>query len=278
MGSKANKSNNPEEKKSLENFLNNELISKEIVNDCYTNYDSYNNTFCTFKSINNIFYLIYATKDKSIIFMNLINNQKLNEVKEAHNEEILSFRHYLDENNNKDLLMSLSRYNLKLWDVNNNFECKLELSKESYLSSAYFLNDKNQIYIATAYFESALKSKPITIFDLNGNKVKEINDSKEGKFYIEVYNKNAKNYIITANSGSSISYDYNKNKVYNVYSDGDSNYHSSVLVTNDNKIIISSKDRTLKIFNFNSGKLLHRIENKYEDQFYRHAYGIMNIS
>ena len=94
MGSKANKANNVEEKKSLENLLNNELTSKEIVNDCYAYYDSYNNSFCTFKSINNIFHLIYSTKDKSIIFMDLINNQKLNEVKEAHNEEISSFRHY----------------------------------------------------------------------------------------------------------------------------------------------------------------------------------------
>ena len=174
----------------------------------------------------------------------------------------------IDETNNKYLLMSLSRYNLKIWDINNNYECKLELSKESFLSSACFLNDKNQIYIATAYFESAIKSKPITIFDLNGNKVKEINDSNEGKFYIEVYNKNSKNYIITANSGSSISYDYSKNKVYNVYTDGDIKYHKSILVTNDNKLIISSEDGTLKIFNFNSGKLLKKIENKSDDKFY----------
>lgn len=266
MGSKASKNNSNEDIKSLDNLIKNGLESKELVNDCYSYFDSYNHSCCAFKSIDNIFYLIYATKEKSIIFMNLITTQKLNEAKEAHDEDILCFRHILDEINKKDFVMSVSSNSIKIWDINNNGECKQEIKeKYFYLSSACFLKDKNQLYIVTSHFESALKSKPISVFDLNGNKIKEINDSNEGKFYIEVYNKNSKNYIITANSGSSIAYDYSKNKIYNVYRDESTLYHKFLIPTKDNKLIISCEDQTIKVFNFSSGKLLIKIEEKYNN-------------
>ena len=52
------------------------------------------NTFIVFKSINNIYYLIYYTQEKSIISYNLITYQKINEIK---NQDATNFRHYLDK-------------------------------------------------------------------------------------------------------------------------------------------------------------------------------------
>ncbi len=53
-----------------------------LVNDsyCYYNLD---NTFTTFKSIDDILYLIYSNKINSIIFYNLVTFQKINEIKKS---------------------------------------------------------------------------------------------------------------------------------------------------------------------------------------------------
>ena len=66
-------------------FLN--ILSK----DSYSYYDI-DNSFCVFKSINNIFYLIYANEYNSIISYNIIDNKKLIEIK--------NFDNNYGENNN----------------------------------------------------------------------------------------------------------------------------------------------------------------------------------
>ena len=63
-----------------------------IINDSYANL-RIDNTFSVFNSNNNILYLIYATKNKSIICYNLNKFIKINEIKNAHSEYITNFRH-----------------------------------------------------------------------------------------------------------------------------------------------------------------------------------------
>ena len=76
--------------------------------------------FSAFKSINNIIYIIYANIYKSIISYNLIENKKINEIKNDHENEITGFRYYLDKINKRDLIISISGIdiNLKLWNIN----------------------------------------------------------------------------------------------------------------------------------------------------------------
>ena len=57
---------------------------KDLTNNSYCKYWN-DNTFSLFKSINNIFYIVYADKFYSIIFLNLTTNQIINEIKHAHN-------------------------------------------------------------------------------------------------------------------------------------------------------------------------------------------------
>ena len=83
------------------------------------------NTFTVFKSnFDNIIYLIYANENKSIISYNLIERKKINELANAHNNNITNFRYYLDKEKKRDLLISISSddRNLKLWNINN-LEC-----------------------------------------------------------------------------------------------------------------------------------------------------------
>ena len=103
---------------------------KDLTNNSYCGY--YNdNTFSLFKSINNIFYVVYADQFYSIIFLNLTTNQIINEIKHAHNNNITYFNHYFDDINKRDLLISLSEEDndLKLWNINN-FECLLSIQKQ----------------------------------------------------------------------------------------------------------------------------------------------------
>ena len=103
---------NPSDLKNI-NFI------KNLTNDSFA-YQDLDNTFCVFKSIYDIFYLIYSNKNRSIIAYNLIDNVIMNQIKNAHNEYISNFRNYQDIFNELDLLISISckDNNIKLWNIN----------------------------------------------------------------------------------------------------------------------------------------------------------------
>ena len=91
-----------------------------MINDSDSFLPSDNN-LCVFKSNDDILILIYAKKNCSIISYNLINNQIIIEIKNAHNDYISNFRHYMDNINKRDFILSLSPIdnNIKLWNIKN---------------------------------------------------------------------------------------------------------------------------------------------------------------
>ena len=241
---------------------------KDLTNDSYAL--DLDNIFCVFKSIDEIIYLIYSNEEGSIISFKLIDNKKINEIKNAHNFYITNFRHYLDIKNQRDLILSLSSddSNIKLWNINC-LECLLNINlikENGYLYSVCFLNDNNQNYIITSYsiFES------IIVIDFRGNKIKEINDSQNKTYFIDIYYDNLlyKIYIITGNDGYVKSYDYNENKIYHKYFDNLNNIEESCIcnsiIINDKqdliKMIESNEDGNIRIWNFHSGELLNKIK------------------
>ena len=214
--------------------INKNKIIKEKNNEDFNNFrhseltqNSYcsnylNNTFSVFNSINNLLYIVYSTEDKSIISYNLIA-QKINiEIKNAHKYFITNFRYYLDKKNKKDLILSLSDYdnNIKVWDCNI-WECILNLENinlQGFLNSACFLNDNNILYIISSNWNYYDVEK-IKVFNIKGEKIKEIDDSENKTVYITSFYDNIKlkNYIVTGNDGYIISYDYTKNVIYHKY-------------------------------------------------------------
>ena len=162
---------------------------KNITKNSYAYYDI-DNTFSVIKSIDNILLLIYSNKKKSIISLNLINYQIITEIKNAHNNFITNFRHYLDNINKRDLILSISLLdnNIKLWNVKN-WNCLLDIKNIKNcgkLYSACFLNDKNKIYILTSNSYIYWKrdgNEFIKVYDFKGNKLKEIKDSNEPTFF-----------------------------------------------------------------------------------------------
>ena len=176
----------------------------EITNNSFSSINI-DNTFTIFQSIKDILYLVYSTINKSIICYDLNEQKIIKELKNYHNEYITNFRYYLEEINNRDLLISISQKdnNKRLWDVNN-WECFLNIphaNKNGILYSSCFLYDNYESYIISSNCDWDENSENIKIFDFNGNGHKEIDDSNAITFYIDRFydELSLKNYIITGN-------------------------------------------------------------------------------
>ena len=256
------------------NFSNPKNIQfyRDLTEDSYCQYSFLDNIFCVFKSIDNILCLIYINENKSIILYNLINNQKINEIKKAHKLSIFNFRHFLDIINKRDLILSISfGNNIKVWDIKN-LNCLLNLNNIydcGTIYSACFINENNQNYIITSNSDYPSNFGLIKIFDFNENKIKEIKDSNDSTFFIDTYYEKSslKYFIITGNYDYVKSYDYNNNKIYHKYCDSpdkekDKSCHISIVINNfenEIKMIESSYDGNIRIWNFHSGDLLNKI-------------------
>ena len=85
----------------------------------------------------------------------------------------------------------------------------------------------------------------IKIFDFNGEKVNEINNSNDITVFIDTYydKKTSKNYILTGNYGYVKSYDYDENKLYHKFCDNDSKSHDSIVININEDIIKLKFDR-----------------------------------
>jgi WD40 repeat protein len=200
----------------------------------------------------------------------LINNNNLLEIKKAHSSDITNFRHYLDNIYKRDLIMSISGpdCNIKIWNVNN-FELLLnieEIYMDGLISSACFINYFNQNYILTSNSSEVTNiPESIYVFDFNGHKIKEINDSKDPTYFIDIYYhiNFDKNYIITGNKCYIKVYDYKNNEIMLKYCDNSNNYHNSIIIDDKSliiKIIESCEDGNIRIWNFYSGELLNKIK------------------
>ena len=231
-----------------ENNLKNNIISNEkikivelgLLNEITENSFCSNiedNTFYIFNSFqNNILYLIYSTKAKSIICYKFSEKKIIKEIKDPHEGEYITNYHH-SIYNNLDIIMSISLSNnlLKIWEFPN-FECILTIKKvneKGNLYSACFLNkdiinihERNN-YIITS---SAGSNDPIKIYDFNGDIVQKFEQqSEEDVYFIDSYFdiKLKKYFIITGNYNYTKSYDFYETKLYKkYYNSSEDNYGS----------------------------------------------------
>ena len=245
-------------------------LLEDITNDSFTSINI-DNTFTVFKSINDILLLIYSNKDKSIIGYDLDEKKIIKEIKNAHNSYITNFRHYLDETNNRDLILSNSQLdnNIRLWELNN-WECILNIphvNKDGILYSSTFLNDNDNNYILSSNCNWDDDNEFIKLYDFDGNKIKEIHNSNEVTFFLDVYYDIlcSKSYIITGNLNYIKSYDYNNNKLYHKYYDNENNNNCHFIVVINKKekqinILDSCDDGIIRIWDFHLGLLINKIK------------------
>ena len=243
---------------------------EDLIEDSYA-YHDITNTFALFKSIKDIYYIIYSNKKKSIVFYDLVNKKKINEIENAHEKHINNLRYQFDKINKRDLILSISSEdnNVKLWDMDK-MECILDMKKVNNVGkilSACFLDDNDQYYIITSNADYNKKSELMKVFDLKGRKIKQINDSNLLTYFVDTYydKKLSKNYILTTHFGYVKSYDFTNNKTYHKYDDDEYSISTNVVINdNDNlvKLIESCDDGNIRIWDFHLGILLYKIDLK----------------
>ena len=261
------------------------LIPDEVNSFINLTYDSfsyynYDNSFIIFITITNELYLVYATEAKTIKCFNLLDKKPIIEIKDSNEniKYITNFRHFYDEYNKRDLLMSICgiKNNIKVWNVNNwDFIIELkDIYKTGNIFSACFINDNENknIYLIASNCTLFKSSQCLKIFDLKGNYLKEIKKSNEKTYFIDIYYdiKQNTNYIVTVNKENIKAYIYEKNEMYKTYQEKKEktpkliidDYHYNYVINDFESIlqlIECCDDGYIRIWDFHMANLIKKI-------------------
>ena len=225
------------------------------------------NNFAVFKTINKEIFLAYGTQYYSIHFYNIDNERITKRITNAHDCEITNFRYTFDKNYNRDLLLSVSNQikNIKVWDVQN-LNCMISINNAyiggNLFSSCFLIdeNNKKNYIISVNYDKENLK-----IFDFEGKKIKEIENSQDKCFLVDTYynSKNKKYYIVVGNEKYIVSYNFGDSSIFHKYSDKNSNsWHMNFIINTKDKdvnLIESDTFGYIRIWDFNKGILLKKL-------------------
>ena len=240
----------------------------DIISDSYCPI-IIDNSFAVFESKNNKQYLIYATKDKCIITYNLSYKGIERKIPSNHNEYITNLLYCFNYKMNKEIIMSVSYKdtNLKIWNFED-WQCLIDIKNiysKGFLYAACFLNKQNYNYFITTNWVEDKFADSIKVYDYDKNIVKRINDSSYNSFMIKTLYFKEDVYIITSNDDNIKSYNYHKNILYRKYKD--SNTFCKILSFlifqsyKRTKVYASCHDKAIRIWDFNSSKLVYKINN-----------------
>ena len=237
-----------------------------LTDDSYAN-KVIDNTFVIFNSRENYIYLVYATEDKNIQCMNVNTKKIIKILLNPHNNNYISnLRYNFDKNNNRDLILSVSKEinHIKIWDINN-WNCIVDLKNIyscGFIRSACIMNGDNSNYIIVSNDDVFILIK---IFDFNCLKINELPKSEDICYFIDSYYdiKKSNHYILSGNRLCVKSFDFKDNKLYRKYSEQNSKSgHYSIIINKKDDItnlIESDTDGFIRIWNFHSALLLKKI-------------------
>ena len=267
---------NGNKKNELDNNNNNfeaEKISKletlEVFHEIQIAYSKsgLDNNFISFLYYN-IPYLVFTTRDKSIISYNLNNLSIITEIKGAHDDQIDNFRHYKKgENIIYILTISGTINDIKIWNFKN-WECIFNLRIKGVIGSTFsacYIEKDNKDYILTS---SSNDSQYIQLYDFNSKLILSLNDSQGKVLFLDYFydQEKCKYYIISGCHNYSKSFDLEENKLYHKYEEKDifTDWHASLKIHfSDNivKLIDSCwNDDFLRIWDFHKGILLSKFQ------------------
>ena len=102
--------------KSKNRHLKNDILEITLLSDVLLNSYTcmFSNSFLYFKTFDDLNYLVYSSKNNSIICFDLYKNQKIVEIK--NNEIISSFRNFSDKKNKRDFILAVfpNKNNLRI--------------------------------------------------------------------------------------------------------------------------------------------------------------------
>jgi len=267
MGNKQNNKKPIMEKKEEIPENQSELQKIQIIsNKLHCGY-SKDYAFTFFNTIKGDTILVYLTINY-ILCGDIKKNLLLKKIKVEIND-ISSIKHYLDTNNNKDILITTSVKTIKLYDINNKFNIISNIQyigddKGALTSSCLLCNELNK----TNYIISAGANHYIKVYDFNGKFLRNFEDKVLSNVIEPYYDKKTNQYyIVNANYDNVKSYIFETGKIYKTYQKGDKTAHFFMLIKelkNKTIIIESGNNGYIKFWDFHSGNLILGIRLEYE--------------
>jgi len=220
-----------------------------VIDGCHKN-----NALCLFKSIEDILVLSYFefwNYKHRILSYNIID-KKIMHIISGFDEPTNHLSHYLDKKNKRDLLLQIVcgeeyniRNNIYIWNFSN-LDCILHLKsiyKEGFVYSSTLFQEKNQLYLITSNNSGKELSQPLKVFDIKGNKIKEIKNFKRNINYIDVYfdTKLKKNFLVLID-GTLSSFDYIAHKLYKKYHDKQCDPYGDTIIIKPEKKLVKIMD------------------------------------
>ena len=241
-------------------------ISSELSNEYCYNYRA-----CIFSSKNddNI-YVAYGTSKHDLECYDVLNEKQFTVIKNLYNENFYSCRHFYDDNNSRDLILTCFSKDNKIKVINFQREnskviLKLQFSNKSFIiRTIYFLNGKIIIPLSNGKINGIVQ-----IYNMETKQQINLFENILDVFCINnyYYKKENINYTLICNKKGIFVYLINKIFFYKAFfGDEDNNgyYESYILEKNDRIIIIgallnSQKFNNLYFWDLEKGNLIKKV-------------------
>ena len=243
---------------------------RELAKDSYSDLEI-DHSFTAFISVDKIAYIIYPTKEKKVICINLNTNVK-KEINLSHDKYITNIHHFYDEKEKKDIIMTVcaENNNIKLWNFSD-FKIISDIkniNKSAFLLSSCFLKYDNNNYIVTSNGDlSENQFDQIKLYTFDGKQKYEIKDSNLNTIFLNTFydKEQDKSYIIAGNNGFVKFYGLNENKEFSFSDEKYKKFYTSAVAIFSNstkKMMASAEDGIIRIWDFDMMKLIVKISTE----------------
>ena len=241
-----------------------ELIYKEDLCSSAHKTNSIDKVFSAFKSFSGEPLVVWGTPQLSIEFYDLEKGKIIKSISRAHNQTIFSCRHYADNKNRIDYIIS-SSYDrtVKIWDLKtfNTITVISNAHSGYYIYSVSILCDEKE---ESNYVITSAPNEYMKVWDFSGKYLRNFGQNDESTYFIDVYyDSYSKNYyVINANSIDVKSYTFKTGELYHKYRGTPQTWHMSAVVNetkSQNILIESDGNGYIRMWDFHIGTLIKQI-------------------
>ena len=219
--------------------------------------------FCVFNSFQKMNLLCWGNTNH-LEFFDIDSNKIIKDISNAHTSTIFCCRHFPDNRNKIDYIITTSLdYSIKLWNVNN-FLCQTWIKSvymtKNIFSACLLLNEySSHSYIVTSCVNDFMK-----LFDLSGKYKFSFGCKDINTFFVNSYFdiKNKKYYVINGNGIDVRSYNAKDGQLYNRYQGLPRSFHTgAVIYETKTEIILVEIDGNgyIRMWNFHTAELIKAI-------------------
>ena len=219
--------------------------------------------FCVFNSFQKMNLLCWGNTNH-LEFFDIDSNKIIKDISNAHTSTIFCCRHFPDNRNKIDYIITTSLdYSIKLWNVNN-FLCQTWIKSvymtKNIFSACLLLNEySSHSYIVTSCVNDFMK-----LYDLTGKYKFSFGCKDINTFFVNSYFdiKNKKYYVINGNGIDVRSYNAKDGQLYNRYQGLPRSFHTgAVIYETKTEIILVEIDGNgyIRMWNFHTAELIKAI-------------------